>query len=771
MQATKAGPRRHTSTAALLAALSLMAAAPLAAQGWIEPLQAGGPGHVTRLRTVVSADVRGHIAEISVEEWFRNDGAGVAEGAYLYPLPGEAVFAGYSLFQGDQELRGETMDADRARAIYEEIVRRRRDPALIELAGHGMIRARVFPIEPGQTRKITLRYTQVLGRAGDALQLRYAAGVRQAGRSFPTPRPMEPRIQRPLEPPVRRPAPQNRRLPQAQDARDDGGLTFVVRVEDGRRFRDPFSPTHEVEVERRDGHITVRPAGELHGDFELFLPLAEGLVGMTVVTHRPSDDAGYFMLTLSPGTVDAPATPRDVTAVVDVSGSMSGEKIAQTKEALRQLLGSLSRQDRFRLVAFSDRVRTFRSGWSRIGDVHDARAWVDALQADGGTDIASALDEAFRTAPADGRLPIVLFLTDGLPTVGERDPERIAARAEEGRGEARVFAFGVGYDVNTLLLDRLGEAGRGATEYVEPGQDVERAIGLLTNRIRHPILTDLVIDDAPVELVELYPGELPDLFAGEELVVFGRYTGSAGRGELRIRGRRAGHAERYGAIIAFPAHEDGNAFIPRLWASRKIGALTREVRLHGADPELVRSIRETALRYGILTEYTAHLVQEPVERFAQGGIALDQIVVTASAAPASGRGAVEAAKTAQRARAVRSQADMAAAEAELAMELAPAPAGRSVERRVVAGRVFMRTDSTSWRQIDALDATRTVAIKPFSDAYFDLLRVAPELREVFRAFQEVLVAGVDANIALANDGAERLSGGDVEALVRAFRGN
>src|SRR5438105_12514628 len=148
---------RVSRVAALLAAtLSL----PLVAQGWIDPIRPLPPnsnGRIERLRSAVQVSITGRVARVSVEVWFRNNGPMLEEGMYHFPLPGEAVFSSYSLWQGDQELRGEAMDASQARAIYEAIVRQKRDPALIELAGQGLIRARVFPINPGETRKITLK--------------------------------------------------------------------------------------------------------------------------------------------------------------------------------------------------------------------------------------------------------------------------------------------------------------------------------------------------------------------------------------------------------------------------------------------------------------------------------------------------------------------------------------------------------------------------------------------------------------------------------------
>ncbi len=468
--------------------------APLAAQGWIEPLPDRPPTGVVKLRSSVSVSVSGRIALVEVEEWFENRGGGLGEGDYIYPLPGEAVFSNFSLFQGDEELRGETMDAARARAIYEEIVRRKKDPALIELVGHGLIRARVFPINAGETRKITLRYTQVMERAGDALQFQYAAGG--------TTRIMPPR-------PERRHGPWR--------TVETAPISFRLVADSGAMFRDPFSPTHELDITRDDGRLVVRPADDLNGDFVVFLPFARETVGLTLATHRPDSEHGYFMLTLSPGEVRGTVLPRDVTAVVDVSGSMSGEKLGQAKAALRQLLSSLGNRDRFRLIAFSSRVWSHDSEWTRAtaANVRDARRWVDGLQANGGTNIEGALDEAFRLDSDAERLPMVIFLTDGLPSVGEENPEELAAQAERTRQNARVFAFGVGFDVNTYLLDRLSDAGRGATQYVRPGEDVEEAVGQMVQKVRHPVLADLEIADGPVQFTEVYPERLPDLFAGE----------------------------------------------------------------------------------------------------------------------------------------------------------------------------------------------------------------------------------------------------------------
>ncbi len=525
----------------------------LFAQGWIDPIRPTPNGRIERLRSTVQVNVTGRVARVTVEEWFRNTGPAMEEGMYHFPLPGEAVFSSYSLWQGDQELRGEAMDAAQARSIYESIVRQKRDPALIELAGQGLIRARVFPINPGETRKITLKYTQLMDRAGDAWRLRYIG----------------------------------------DRSRQSAPRSFRVEIDSAASFGDPYSPTHQVHVTRRDGRLEVTLGDSAAGgDFELLLPLARRLVGMSLVAQHPVGEDGYFMLLLAPGAIaDNAALRRDVVAVIDVSGSMSGEKIAQAKAALIQLLGTLRAGDRFRLVAFSSGVRRYAQGWTAVGSDsrRDAETWIRSLEADGGTNIAGALTEAFTEAPAEASLGVVVFLTDGQASAGDTDPEHIAAQAEQGRGRFHVFSFGIGDDVNTYLLDRLTERARGATEYIRPGENIERAVGSLAAKVASPVLTDLSIAaGSNAEVYDVQPGTLPDLFAGDEMVVFGRYRGGrSGNGavSLTARGQRNGHQEEFTTTVE--RETDDARYVEQLWAARKAGALSREIRLRGQTHELM----------------------------------------------------------------------------------------------------------------------------------------------------------------------------------------
>jgi len=712
---------------------------PVFGQGWIEierPVPPGRPlGNVVRTSSEVRVTVNGHVAQIAVEERFRNDGGGLAEGSYLYPLPSEAVFQNFSLWNGETELKGEMLNAEQARRVYEEIVRRRKDPALLTLAGHRLIRAQVFPIQPGETRKVVLRYTQLLTRAGDALRLRYAAGDR-GGTSVPG---------------------------------------FRVTVENADQVGEPYSPTHRLETRREGNHLRIALASNSAGDVELFFPLAKGLVAASVVTHAPVGEDGYFMLLMAPGPETRETSlPRDVTLVVDVSGSMSGEKLEQAQAGLRQALGTLALQDRFRLIAFSSGVSEFRPGFTAASQaaIDSARRFVDDLNADGGTNIAGALDAALDGTVESNRLPIVLFLTDGLPSIGEQAPDRIAERASQRLAGRRIFTVGVGHDVNTYLLDRLAKEGRGSVEYVAPGSSVETAIGTITTRIRHPALVNLRIESSPVGLSELAPGQLPDLFQGEELVVLGRYHGH-GSGDVVITGERNGRRERVAVPADFPENRTDDDYIPRLWASRRVGDLTRQIHLEGASSDLVTRVRNLGLRYGILTDYTSYLVQEPdalasdprgrpflmEDESRTGG--------PESARRQTGRAAFEAAQSA--AKLARANSLDAAAEASSVPAPSHSQSGPASATRSASGRVFIRRGEV-WTDAGHRDTVKVTAVASFSNAYFSLVRALPELAECLRLGDEVLIAGHRVSIRIGHSGIDRWQSGELDQIVRDFRG-
>ncbi len=715
-------------------ALALLPLAPLAAQGWIDErpvVPARSSPAVVRVSSTVRVTVDGRIARFEVEERFRNGGRGIAEGSYHYALPGEVVFSDFSLFQGEQELKGEMMPAEQARSIYEGIVRQLKDPALITLVGHGLIRAQLFPIAPGETRTVILRYSQLLTSEGDALHLRYAAGIR-------------------------------------------GDAPISVRFEMPREadYATPYSPTHPIQETRRNGALEVTIAPPARGDIDLVLPFRRGLVGGTVLTHAQGGEDGYALLFLSPPPVGSTASvARDLTFVVDVSGSMSGDKIEQARTALRQALASLSTRDRFRLIAFSNGIRHFRDGFTLATPQArgDASSFVAALDASGGTNLEGAVAAALSERADAERMSLVFLLTDGLPSVGELAPDRIAAAAAGRIGRHRIFTFGVGHDVNTYLLDRLAVEGHGSATYVAPGADVGDAVGTVLTKLSRPALSDLRIVSTPVRFIDQAPADLPDLFFGEELVVLTRYRG-IGDGPVVIEGSRDGRRERFTIDAHFGRSVATNDFIPPLWAGRRIGELARQIRLEGATPTLIARIRELGLRHGILTEYTSYLVQEPGLVAGGDPRPVPMVGGVAAARAMTGERAFESARSdagLARSNTLLEARDQVASKQLLATPASARGEGSTVRR--AGGRIFALRTGT-WTDIAHHDSLVVTTIAPYSRAWFALAAARPALAEALGSGSPLILAGRRASVKVADGGTTEWAAGALDRFLKEFDG-
>ena len=361
--------------------------------------------------------------------------------------------------------------------------------------------------------------------------------------------------------------------------------------------------------------------------------------------------------------------------------------------------------------------------------------------------------------------------------------------------DERLFAFGVGHDVNTYLLDSLAEGGRGTVSYVGPGENVEESVSSLTRKISRPALTDLRIVEAPVMLEDGYPQQLPDLFYGEDLVLFGRYRGD-GAGALVIEGNRGGRTESFRFDVEFLGNEPGNTFIPKLWAARKAGVLTTQVRLHGASRELVEEIRQLGLRYGILTEYTSYLVEEPgmslddatmqqiMERAREMEVDADSQVGALAFQRAQRDAAAKRVGSLQEAE--RQNAGVLRAPARAALPMSrPAPGDGRTDgplggrNELAAGSVD--TEGSTLHVIDRLFVMRSgvwtdlrfgnervVKVAPFSAAYFTLIERLPQLKPFFALGSRVIIAADGLAIELDDAGATEWTGRQLDAVLRAF---
>jgi Ca-activated chloride channel family protein len=736
--------------AALAATLVSLAAVPALADGLI--ILPPSPPEMPHLRNVplwvrshaVTVKVEGRVCVTEVDQVFVNPNPRQLEGTYLFPLPEGATIDRFSMWIDGKETPAELLDAAKARGIYEGIVRQMRDPALLEYAERGLFKARVFPIDANGEKRVKIRYAEVLTSDNGTVAYRYPLNTEKFS-------------SRPLE-----------------------SVSVGVSIDAGGPVTSVFSPSHRIDVPKDTGGA-VKIGWEARNvtpdrDFLLFWRPTKKDVGISVIAHRdPTDPEGTFLLVLAPRPGDeAKAMPKDVVFVVDTSGSMAGPKMEQAKGALRFCLRSLSSEDRFSIVPFSTEPRPFRGTVIEATPENRAAAekFVDGIEAAGGTAIDDALRTGFGMLPLaagkDARPAMVLFVTDGLPTIGQTDVDKILKNAAERSGASRLFVFGVGDDVNTKLLDRLAEENRGTRDYVAQTESIEEKVSNLYGKLARPAMTDLALKIDGVETTAIHPRRLPDLFHGGEILVTGRYS-KPGSAVIRLSGKVRDEAREIVEEVRFPETEARHEFLPRLWAVRRVGFLLDQMRLSGETSEVRDETVKLARRFGIVTPYTSYLIVEDETRRrdpATGGMPAPT-TPGFGLAPRSGGGSggagAPSADTAEE-EAARDSVGAAAGKAGEAkskdsgagavgltretLELKKFEGDKDAKEdaatrklvRHVAGRTFVARGGV-WFDVD-LDLKRERrTIEAFSDAYFELTRAHPEIAPWLQFGSVVLVVG------------------------------
>ncbi len=551
----------------------------------------------------VAINVRDQVAFVNIDQEFINTGTGMIEVEYFFPVPPEAAIDSMTLVVNGQEYAAQLLQADEARKIYEDIVRRKKDPALLEYAGHGLYRTRAFPLEPGKPARVVVTYKNVCRKDQDVTEVWYPLNTEKFSA-------------RPIE-----------------------DVSVTVDIKSDADLLNVYSPTHALATERKGARHVIATWGEKNvlpvADFQLFYKTSDREVGAALLTYQPyAEKDGYFLLLVSPNPGEAPAAamPKDVVLVLDRSGSMGGEMIGQARKALEHVVTNLNENDRFNVIVYNHHVEAFFDGLAAPTKENVERAidTADRLDASGGTNIHEALLTAMGMCPAaegrgDARLrpTYILFMTDGKPTVGKTDEKAIleAVRTANGCG-ARVFALGVGYDVNVRLLDTLVREHGGRSEYVKPKEPIDEKIAGLYRKIRHPVMTNLTASVEGLKLRETYPTELGDLFEGDQIVLAGRYDardaaalprdGEQGRATLLIKGIYQGGERAFEYPVTLnPAGKDLRwEFVEKLWAVRRVGYLLDQIQLHGESQELVDELVRLSREYGIITPYTSFLADE-----------------------------------------------------------------------------------------------------------------------------------------------------------------
>lgn len=597
---------------ALMCLLELCVAKTAAAQGFL--IEPGGPRPLPRVvfphlpprphapREIpytieseeIDAAINGSVAEVSVSQTFKNEGSATVETAFVFPIPYDGAIDSMTLLVDGKELPATLVDKDEARKQYEEIVRKAKDPALLEWIGDGLYRTSVFPIPAGETRTVSIRYTQLLRVDSGLVEFLFPMSAAKY-----------------TSKPIKK-------------------VAFTLSITGDAEIKNVYSPTYDVVVDRL-GKTAVNASCTLENivpsaDFRLFFDQSADDVSAKIVSYRPDDaDDGYFILLASPKIVDENAAPipRTVVFCLDVSGSMSGGKIVQARDSLKFVLSRLRAEDKFNVVLFGTDVKSFKEELQPCTEEirAEALAYADVVRASGSTNIEKALRRSFDLLNSDesDAPKYLVFLSDGEPTTGETNEMNLAALARDtNKLRARFFSFGLGYDVNARLLDRFVHDGRGRGEYVKPEENIEDRVAAFYNSIDAPVFANVeftfALADAPDKKYvanRVYPADSVDLFAGEQLVMVGRYS-EPGNVRINAKGkvRERDEEKTFEGSFTSKSSDATNAFVERLWALRRIGEIIDELDLNGKNDELLKELVDLSKKHGVMTPYTSFLARE-----------------------------------------------------------------------------------------------------------------------------------------------------------------
>ncbi len=528
----------------------------------------------------VIVDIRDQIARTDIEESFVNHTSSVLEGVFYFPLPQDASISGFGMWIGNEYVHGEIVEKERAREIYETILREKRDPGLLEWTGGNIFKARVYPI--GAEKRIRITYTQVLPKVGSTYRYNYALQSEMLR-------------QHPLK-----------------------QLKIEVKINSEETLASVESPSHTCRVRRADHSASVEYDEEEctpSRDFELRIGTKPSGNPITLIPHRRGND-GYFMLMLeAPGTgekesrpVVASGKPLNVIVVVDTSGSMLGAQRDTQIAFVEALLGSLGEKDRFNVVT-SD-VET-RWAWNDVAENTAANRsaaleFVEKRVPLGWSDLDKTFGEVVKRVPADGQ---VVYVGDGLPTSGDADPVAFSQRLQKMYGGNGTFhAVAAGSSFESVVFRAMASLGGGSSREIGGGTDPAQAAFQLLREITTPAVKNLKVKFKGIAAAAVYPEPLPNLPAGSQQIVIGRYNPAGGdtAGSVTVSGVVDGKPVEYSSDVKLPGGEAGNSFIPRLWARHHLDYLLGQ----GATAQVKERIIALSEDYQIITPYTSFLVLE-----------------------------------------------------------------------------------------------------------------------------------------------------------------
>jgi Ca-activated chloride channel family protein len=564
--------------------------------------------------TDVKANITGYIATVDVTQQYHNPYSEKIEAIYVFPLPSNAAVNEFIMTIGDRKIRGVIREREEARQIYENARAQGYVASLLTQERPNVFTQRVANIEPGKRIDVNVKYFHTLEYADGAYEFSFPMvvgprfnppgttdGVGAAGRGDRGRSGQKAEIQY---------------LKDNQRSGHDIGL--AVDIDAGVNVEEVKSINHRVNMTRpQEGraHVVLADDDKIpNKDFVLRYKVAGKMLKSALMAQKdPKGDGGYFTLMLFPpeSLENLPRKPLEMVFTLDVSGSMSGKPIEQSKAAIRYALKNMRGDDTFNIIRFFEHAEQFapRAIPANEQTIPAAIQYIEQMQAGGGTMMIEGIRRSLQVTPDPDRLRFVAFLTDGY--IGNE--AEILREIHNLRGPSRIFSFGVGQAPNRYLLDHMARMGQGCAAYLSLNDNTDDVMAKYFARIGHPALTDLSIDFGGMQVSDVYPAKLPDLFVGRPVVVTGRYHGNPDNATVRVHGKVGGEAREIPLAVNVADAKNAHAGIASVWARMRISDLGDRATYEN-NPELAGMIKQTALDYGLMSAFTAFVAVDSSQR-------------------------------------------------------------------------------------------------------------------------------------------------------------
>ncbi len=540
----------------------------------------------------VKVQIEDRYAKTNIDQSFYNPTNKTMVGTYVFPVPEGAVFSNFTVILDGKKTTAKIMNSSEAKEIFQQAVLEAKDASVLQYIDNNIFSCDVT-IPPKSSKHMQLEYEEILRMTGGLYKYVYTLSTER------------------------------------YSSIDIDSVSISVHIRSTENIITLYSPSHTVNINRlSENEVYVNYSVENarpDKDFELYYSVTEKDYGASMLTYNDGEEKFFllFFNSFAEGSEDIIA--KDIIFVIDKSGSMSGEKIDQAKDALEFIIQKLGNDDRFNIIIFDSDINEYTDSLksASLANIEDAVSYVQEITAGGSTNINDALLNAIEILGNSKNTEsprIIFFLTDGLPTAGVTDEESIVENVYDANivseVDASIYVFGVGYDVNTHLLDKISNQNHGGRVYVNPSDSIEDALTQLYGKIQNPLLTDITMEFNGIITYDSLPKEIPNLYAGSEIVLVGKYkapntnNGHNGHNNIKVNINGTRGVDKIELTYNFEVNGgERNNFIPRIWASRQIGILMDRIKLEGENDTLIKEIKDLGLKYGIVTPYTSLLVQ------------------------------------------------------------------------------------------------------------------------------------------------------------------